>query len=81
MDRVHQDRYQEYIEFDQESRFALPEEVKHDTDYGYEYQHQHPRHCLGRLPVVHEHGDHSHQHYTDVQHEYEPMKVYHFFNS
>ena len=33
MVRVHQDRYQEYIEFDQESRFALPEEVKHDTKH------------------------------------------------
>ena len=28
MGRMHQDRYQEYIEFDQESRFALVEEVK-----------------------------------------------------
>ena len=33
MDRVHQDRYQEYIEFDQESRFASAEEVKCDTKH------------------------------------------------
>ena len=33
MGRMHQDRYQEYIEFDQESRFALVEEVKDDTKH------------------------------------------------
>lgn len=33
MDRVHQDRYQEYIEFDQESRFASSEEVKRNAKH------------------------------------------------
>ena len=63
------------------TRVLPEEEIKHYSYYGHEDKHHHPGHRLGRLTVVHEHGDHNHQHHTDVNHKYQPMQVYHLLNS
>ena len=55
------------------------EEIEDNTQHGNERQHQHPRHCLGRLPVVHQHTHHHHDDDNDVDSQENPMNVIHLY--
>ena len=48
------------------ARVLSEEEIEHDAHHGQKYQHQHPCHGLGRLPMIHEHRDHCDNNGEDI---------------